>query len=117
MKIGGAISRDGSEPAWKILGIAQGGELGESLEKDVLNEVFHLVRSDAREQDTVNHAGIAGVEVAVGGAVAFLCGANQGSVRGSGIRQRTHGWKPCARWGDFIERGHDSTNKRMSSSK
>ena len=95
MKIGGAIAGDGREPAGEIVGIAQGGELGEGLEEDVLNKVFDLVGWNAGEQDTVDHAGVPRIEDAVGGAVAVLRGANQCGIRTRGIEREIHGCDAC----------------------
>ena len=106
MKIRGAVAGDGGEPAGEVGGIAEGGEFRKCPEEDVLDEVFNVMRRDASEQDTVNHAGVTGVEVAVGGAVSFLRGAHEGGVGSRGIEWWIHGSDACWSGGEFIESSH-----------
>jgi len=84
MKIGGAVAGDGGEPAGEFGRFAEGGEAREGLQEDVLDEVFGVVRRHARQQDAMDHAGVAGVKEAESVAVAVLRGANQGVIRGLG---------------------------------
>lgn len=97
VKIGGAIAGDGGEPAGKIVGIAEGSEFRECLEEDVLHEVFDVTGRDAAEENAVNHAGVTRIEMAVGGAIAILRGADKRSVGSAGIERGIHGWKPGVR--------------------
>jgi hypothetical protein len=106
MKVGSTIASDGGEPAGEVAGIAEGGELREGLQEDVLNEVFDVLGWDAREEDAVDHAGITRVEDTVGGAIAVLRGANEGDVSGRRIEPRIHGCDACLDRGEFIKCGH-----------
>ena len=98
MKVCGAVASDGGQPSWKVVGVAQGDELRQGLEENVLDEVFDLVRRDACEKDAVDHTGIAGIEGAISGPVAVLGGANQGRVwRGGEVEPCIHGCDACVR--------------------
>ena len=109
MEVGGTIAGNGRNPTGKVVGIAQGGKLGEGLEKDVLYEVFDVMGRDTSEENAVDHAGVPGIEKAVGGAVAALGGTDQGRVRRGGrIEPGIHGCDASWRRSELIESGHGS---------
>ena len=106
MKIGGAVAGNGGEPAGKLGSFAERREPREGLEKDVLDEIFGVGRRHAREQNAVDHARVAGVEEAEGGAVAALRGAHQGVIRPGRVGGVGHGEETCAGGAKFEECGH-----------
>jgi hypothetical protein len=115
VKIRGAIARDGGEPSGKAGDFAKGSETWQGLEEDVLDEIVNIGEGNASEENAVNHAGVASVEKAEGGAVAALGGANEGVVGASArFMRRIHGRRIGVGRADFRECGHVGSMKKKS---
>lgn len=91
MKIGGAIAGDGSEPSGKAGDFTESVEPRQGLEENVLHQIVDVGEGNAGEENTVDHAGVAGVEKAEGGAISTLSGADEGVVRAAGFVDSVHG--------------------------
>lgn len=76
------------------------------MEEDVLGEVVNVRVRHAGEQNAVDHASIAGVEQAKGGAVTALGGANERVVGAAGIQRQVHGRETGAGRVEFKECRH-----------
>ena len=114
VKVGGAVASDGGEPAGEFGNFAKREETREGLEEDVLDEIVDVRIGNAGEENAMNHAGVAGVELAKGGAIALLGGADEGVIR-SGFRGRVHGRQSVARGMEFVECHHVSSIERKDS--
>jgi hypothetical protein len=106
MKIGGAIARDGGEPAGKFGGFAQRSETRKGLEENVLHEVVYVGVGNAGEKNAVDHAGIAGIQEAKGGAIALLGRADEGVVGAVVSRTSDHGRESRVRRMEFKKCRH-----------
>jgi hypothetical protein len=106
VKVCGAVARDGGKPAGEFGGFAKRTESRQGLEENVLDEVVHIGMGDAREKNAVDHADVAGVEKAEGGAVTLLGGADQGVVGAGVIWESAHGRETGAGGMEFEECGH-----------
>jgi hypothetical protein len=87
VKIGGAVAGNGGKPAREFGGVTKPSEAGKGLEENVLDEVVDVGVRDTGENDAVDHASVAGIEEAEGGAIALLGGADEvlvGCERGRG---------------------------------
>ena len=71
-----------------------------------MNEVFGIGGRNAGEENAVDHTGVTGVEQAEGGAVAGLCGADEGVVGGGRAVGRGHREETWAGRAEFEECGH-----------
>ena len=91
VEVSGAVAGDGGEPASEVRRVAQGIEARKGLEENVLDQVVDVGMRHTGEKNTVDHASVAGVELAKGGAIAVLGGADEGVVGAGGIRRRAHG--------------------------
>ena len=91
MKVDGAVAGDRSEPTRKFGYFAERDEPREGLKENVLEEVVDVGVRNAREQNAMDHAGVAGIENAEGGAIALLCGPDEGVVGGVDVRRGGHG--------------------------
>ena len=87
--IDGFGAGDGCEPAAEGRLLTKAGQAAHGSEEDILKEVFGVGRRDAGEQDAVDHAGVALVEFAEGGAVTGAGTADQQSVTG-GVDGQSH---------------------------
>jgi hypothetical protein len=76
VKVDGAVARDGGKPAREFGTFAEGREAGQSVEKDVLYEIVNIGMGNAGKEDTVNHAGVTGIEKTERRAIATLGGAH-----------------------------------------
>ncbi len=91
VKIGRAIAGDGSEPSGETGDFAESGEAGQGLEEDILYEIVDIGERNPSEENAVDHAGIAGVEEAEGGAITLLSGPDEGVVGAAGFVDNVHG--------------------------
>ena len=106
MKIGGAIAGDGGKPSGKAGDFAQIGDAGQGLEEDILHEVVDVGEGNASEENTVDHAGVTGVEQSESGTVATLGGANECVVWAAEFVRKIHDRWTAARRAEFRECGH-----------
>src|SRR5258708_25190581 len=112
MKIGGAVAGDGGEPSREAGDFAQRAEARQGLEKNVLHEIVDVGEGNAGEQDPVDHAGVASVEKAEGGAVTPLGSADKGVIGATTeFERRIHGRRTGARGAEFKKSGHGRTMK------
>jgi hypothetical protein len=101
VKVCGAITRDGSEPSGEAGDFAKSVEPGQGLEEDVVYEIVDVGEGNAGKQNPVDHAAIARIEKAEGGAIAALCCANEGVVWSAGFVGKIHGRRTGARSAEF----------------
>jgi hypothetical protein len=106
MKVCGAIAGDGGEPTGKFGDFAQCVETRQGVEEDVLDQVVNIGVGDAGEKDAVDHARVAGVKEAKGGAVAALGGTDKSIVGAAVFRGRDHGCETGAGGAKFKECRH-----------
>ena len=105
-KIGGAIASDGGEPSGEAGDFAESAEARQGLKEDILHEIVDVGEGNAGKQEAVDHAGIAGVEKAEGGAITVLRGADESVVGAPGVVLKIHGrWTGAGR-AEFRECGH-----------
>jgi hypothetical protein len=97
VKIDGAVSRNGGQPATKARDVAERAEAGKRLEENILHEIFDCSVRNLRKQNAVNHTRVPGIELPERAAIAVLCGLHQcdiaaarlaGGVHGSQTRER-----------------------------
>jgi hypothetical protein len=91
VKIRGAVAGNGGEPAWEFGYFAERVEARQGLEEDVLDQVIDVGIRHAGEQNTVDHAGVAIVEEAKGGAVTLPGSEDERVVGAAGFRRSVHG--------------------------
>jgi hypothetical protein len=113
VKVGGAVASDGGKPAGEFGNFAKREETREGLEEDVLDEIVDVRIGNAGEENAMNHAGVAGVELTEGGAIALLGGADEGFIR-SGFRGRVHDRESVARGMEFVECRHVASIERKT---
>jgi hypothetical protein len=106
VKVNGAIARDGGKPSGEFGTFAEGREAGQGLEEDVLYEVVDSGMGNAGKEDTVNHAGVTGIEKTERGAITLLSGAHQDVVGAAGVGGRIHGRETAMRGVEFKECRH-----------
>src|SRR3974377_1804560 len=97
MKIHGAIAGDRGKPAWKARNVAQRDETGKCLKEYILDQVFRRRTWHAREENAVNHPGIARVKRPERRAVASLRGAHKRLVSRKTVGGGVHG-NPTREW-------------------
>jgi hypothetical protein len=102
MKIGGAITGDGGEPAGEFGDFTKRREARKSLQENVLNEIVYIGGRNAGEKDAMDHASVAGIEEAKGGAVALLGSADEGVVVNRDDGRRVHD-EPSGEWGARVK--------------
>jgi hypothetical protein len=61
------------------------------LEEDVLQEIIDVGEGNSGQKNPVDHAGVAGIEKAEGGAVTMLGGADEGVLGTAGLVDSVHG--------------------------
>jgi hypothetical protein len=66
----GTVPRDAAEPGAKTRHIPQGVKLAQRREENFLDQIVYFVRRHTREQNAMDHPGVAVVELAKGGAIA-----------------------------------------------
>jgi len=64
-------------------------------------EIVDVGERDPGKQNSVDHAGVARIEKAEGGAIAALCCANEGVVGSAGFARKIHGRRTGARRAEF----------------
>ena len=106
MKIGGAIAGNGSEPSGEAGDFAESAEPRQGLKEDILHEVVDIGEGNAGQKNTVDHAGVAGVEKAEGGAIALLGGADESVLGALDFVRKIHGRRTGAGRAEFRECGH-----------
>ena len=106
VKIGGAIARDGGEPCGEAGDFAERSEAWQGLEEYVLHQIVDVGEGNASEENTVDHAGVTGVEQSESGTVATLGGANEGVVWAAEFVRKIHDRWTAARRAEFRECGH-----------
>jgi hypothetical protein len=96
VKIGGAVAGNGGKPAREFGSVTKPDEAGKGLEENVLDQVVDVGIRDTGENDAMDHASVAGIEEAEGGAIALLggadevlvgCGPGRGGVHGQLARE------------------------------
>ncbi len=81
-------------------------EARQGLKEDIVHEIVDVGEGNAGKQEAVDHAGIAGVEKAEGGAITVLRGADESVVGATGVVLKIHGrWTGAGR-AEFRECGH-----------
>jgi hypothetical protein len=112
VKIGGAVAGDGGEPSGEAGDVAERGKSRQGLEKNVLHEIVDVGEGNAGEQDPVDHARVARVEKAEGGAVTPLGSADKGVIGATTeFERRIHGQRTGARGAEFKKCGHVGSMK------
>ena len=104
-----SVTSDSRKPARKSRGVPQGAKPRESLEENVVNKVLGGGKRHTREEDTVDHASIAIIQEAEGGAVATLGGADQCVIGFAGAWRRIHDHQTQAGGVEFEECSHDGS--------
>jgi hypothetical protein len=102
VKIGGAITGDGGEPAGEFGDFTKRREARKSLQENVLDEIVYIGGRNAREKDAMNHAGVTGIEEAKRGAIALLSIADEGFVVNRDDGRRVHD-EPSREWGARVK--------------
>lgn len=91
VKIDGAVSRNGGEPATKARDVAEGVEAGKRLEENILHEIFDRRVRNLREQNAVNHARVPGIELPERAAITVLCRLHQCDIASARLGSGVHG--------------------------